>query len=84
VTLLFSDAIHGTLIWPGGTVPIQRFNILPNGLNLTEQANQPENGWWWNPNESGRGCQDLYGTTPRKASTTVSIVFLTRLASAHP
>ena len=34
---------------------IQRFNILPNGLNLLPQPGQPENGWWWNPAESGRG-----------------------------
>ena len=55
VTLAFSDASHGTMVWPGGAVPIQRFDIIPNGLNLAPIANQPENGWWWNPDESGRG-----------------------------
>ena len=28
----------GTLVWPGGTVPIERFNIVPNGLNLAPVA----------------------------------------------
>ena len=55
ITLAFNDASHGTLIWPGGSVPIERFDILPNGLNTSPHANQPENGWWWNPSESGRG-----------------------------
>jgi hypothetical protein len=55
VTLAFSDATHGTLIWPGGTMPIERFNIVANGLTLPPVANQPENGWWWNPAEGGRG-----------------------------
>jgi hypothetical protein len=43
------------MTWPGGTVAIERFNIVPNGLTLAPQASQPEAGWWWNPNESGRG-----------------------------
>jgi hypothetical protein len=55
ITLAFNDASHGSLVWPGGTVPIERFNIIPNGLGTTPLANQPENGWWWNPQESGRG-----------------------------
>jgi hypothetical protein len=55
ITLAFNDASHGTMIWPGGTVAIERFNIVPNGLTLVAQANQPESGWWWNPAESGRG-----------------------------
>jgi len=55
ITLAFNDASHGTMIWPGGTVPIERFNIVPGGLNLPPGGNQPESGWWWNPAESGRG-----------------------------
>jgi hypothetical protein len=55
VTLAFNDSSHGTMIWPGGTVPIERFNIIPDGLTLAAAPNQPENGWWWNPDESGRG-----------------------------
>ena len=55
VTLAFTDATRGTLVWPGGAVPIERFNIVPNGLKLPAQVNQPETGWWWNPQEDGRG-----------------------------
>ena len=55
INLAFDDASHGTLVWPGGAVPIERFNIMPGGLASRPQAGQPENGWWWNPAESGRG-----------------------------
>ena len=55
ITLAFNDASAGTMVWPGGTVPIQRFNIIPNGVNLPPATNQPESGWWWNEQESGRG-----------------------------
>jgi hypothetical protein len=36
-------------------VPIERMNLVPGGLAAAPQANRPENGWWWNPGESGRG-----------------------------
>ena len=55
ITLAFSDSQHGTMSWPGGTYAIERFNIVPNGLSQAPRAGQPEAGWWWNPNESGRG-----------------------------
>jgi hypothetical protein len=55
VTLAFSDATHGTMIWPGGTTPIERQPFVPNGLTAFPQAGLPESGWWWNPQESGRG-----------------------------
>jgi len=55
ITLAFSDASHGTMTWPGGTVPIERQNLVPGGLAAPPQANVPESGWWWNPQESGRG-----------------------------
>jgi hypothetical protein len=55
ITLAFSDRTHATLLWPGGGLSIERFNIVPNGLTLNPQPRQPESGWWWNPQESGRG-----------------------------
>ena len=55
ITMTFNNESTGTLVWPGGTVPIQRFNIVQNGLNLPAVAGQPESGWWWNEQESGRG-----------------------------
>ena len=55
ITLAFANKSTGTLVWPGGTVPIERFNIVPGGLAAAPKANQPETGWWWNPEEDGRG-----------------------------
>jgi hypothetical protein len=55
VTLAFLDGSHGAMQWPGGEVPMERFEIIPNGLALAPRASQPESGWWWNPQESGRG-----------------------------
>jgi hypothetical protein len=55
VTLAFSEATRGTMIWPGGVVPIERMGIVPGGLEAAPRVNQPESGWWWNPNEDGRG-----------------------------
>ncbi|MCU6434920.1 hypothetical protein LPB67_14175 [Undibacterium sp. Jales W-56] len=55
LTITFSDNTHGTLMWPGGTISIERFNIVPGGVNAEVPANTPEAGWWWNPDEGGRG-----------------------------
>ena len=55
VSITFSDASNGTLIWPGGTIPIQRFDIVTGGAAMTPPAGTPESGIWWNEVESGRG-----------------------------
>ena len=55
ITLAFTDARHGTLIWPGGSIPIERFDSLLADSTATTAAFAPENGWWWNASESGRG-----------------------------
>ena len=55
ITLAFNTPSQGTLVWPGGAVPIERFNIVPGGIELPAAPNQPESGWWWNEQESGRG-----------------------------
>lgn len=55
VTLSFSSATNGAIVWPGGAVPMQRFPMVPNGLAMSKVANAPESGWWWNAAESGRG-----------------------------
>jgi hypothetical protein len=55
MTLTFNNDSSGTLVWAGGTVPIQRFNIVPNGLTAQPVAGVPESGWWWNESEAGRG-----------------------------
>ena len=55
ITLSFTDARNGTLIWPGGSIPIVRFDTIIGSGNGTTPAFVPENGWWWNESESGRG-----------------------------
>lgn len=48
----------GTLTWPGGVVPIQR-HVFGTG----DPPFQPK-GWWWNPDENGRGFSiDVQGDT---------------------
>ena len=51
VTIRFTDDSHGTLSWAGGAFPIERYRYQ-RGANA---AFQPFTGWWWNPDESGRG-----------------------------
>ena len=55
VSLAFNTSATGTMVWPGGVVPIRRFDIVPNGLTLAAPAGIPESGWWWNEQEAGRG-----------------------------
>jgi hypothetical protein len=55
MTMTFNNESTGTIVWPGGTVPIQRFNIIQNGLTAVPVAGVPESGWWWNEQEAGRG-----------------------------
>jgi hypothetical protein len=47
----FSDDRTGTLTWPGGTIPIVRYDFQHGD----DAAFQPTTGWWWNPDQSGRG-----------------------------
>lgn len=55
ITIVFSDASHATLTWPEGVIPIERYPIIPGGLNSTTPAGAPITGWYWNPAEGGRG-----------------------------
>jgi hypothetical protein len=55
MTMTFNNESTGTIVWPGGTVPIQRFNIVPNGLTALPCPAMPESGWWWNEQRPGRG-----------------------------
>ena len=50
VSLHFSDDTHGAITWPGGTIPIQR-----QRFSGADAPFQPDSGWWWNPDEGGRG-----------------------------
>jgi hypothetical protein len=55
ISISFSSDTQGSITWPGGTVPIQRFDIVPNGSTTAQPATNPQTGWWWNEQESGRG-----------------------------
>ncbi|MDH5265081.1 MAG: hypothetical protein OEX21_10055 [Betaproteobacteria bacterium] len=56
ITMTFDDGQHGTLVWPGGTVAIQRYGFGTNGTATEPLANQPQSGWWWGGNgDNGRG-----------------------------
>ena len=55
ITLAFATGSTGLMSWPGGNVPIQRFNIVPGGAAAGPSATSPSSGWWWNEQESGRG-----------------------------
>jgi hypothetical protein len=51
VSLRFTDETHGSLTWAGGSVPIERYDFHHGAA----AGFQPRTGWWWNPDESGRG-----------------------------
>jgi streptogramin lyase len=55
IAISFTDNAHGSVIWPGGTIPIERFDIVTSGSTTAQPATNPETGWWFNPNEGGRG-----------------------------
>lgn len=55
LSVTFSDASHGTLTWPGGTIPIQRFDIVAGGSSSVQPSGTPQAGWWWDPAQGGRG-----------------------------
>ncbi|MEJ0044958.1 MAG: hypothetical protein WDN04_01495 [Rhodospirillales bacterium] len=55
VSINFTSTTTGTMTWPGGTTPIQRFDIVTGGSAATPPDGTPQRGYWWNPNEAGRG-----------------------------
>jgi CubicO group peptidase (beta-lactamase class C family) len=55
VSINFTSPTTATLVWPGGSTPIQRFEFATGGLAGGPAAGMPETGWWWNPLEGGRG-----------------------------
>jgi hypothetical protein len=59
ITIRFADDTHATLTWPGGTVEIER-QIYGDveaeaAAWFTFDSFGPHTGWWWDPDESGRG-----------------------------
>ena len=59
ITIRFTDDAHATLTWPGGTVEIERqiYGDVESEAEawFTFDSFRPQTGWWWNPDESGRG-----------------------------
>jgi len=55
MNITFSDTTHGTITWPGGSVPITRYELATGSLSAAAPSFQPETGWWWNASEGGRG-----------------------------
>lgn len=49
------DPRRAQLSWPGGVVPIERLALMPGGLTAARPPGAPETGWWWDPDEPGRG-----------------------------
>jgi hypothetical protein len=64
IGISFTDASHGTLTWPGGTVPIQRFDFGPGGSETAQPGANPQTGWWYVQDEPGRGyAVEIQGET---------------------
>jgi hypothetical protein len=55
ISINFSSDTAATLTWPGGAIPIQRYDFGPGGSAGTQPETNPQSGWWWNPAEGGRG-----------------------------
>ncbi|MBX3653420.1 MAG: hypothetical protein KF686_04490 [Ramlibacter sp.] len=54
ISIEFTSGSTAVMSWPGGSVPIQRFDIVPGGSKLAASSVM-QRGWWWNPSEGGRG-----------------------------
>ncbi|MBM3545985.1 MAG: hypothetical protein FJX54_03450 [Alphaproteobacteria bacterium] len=64
LTLSFDTTTSGRLAWPGGTIPIARYDIVTGGVTTGPGAGMPQKGWWWASSESGRGYfMEVQGTT---------------------
>lgn len=55
VSLNFTSDTQATLVWPEGTIPIQRFDFGPGGSEATQPSTNPQTGYWWNSGQGGRG-----------------------------
>ncbi|MDR3518227.1 MAG: S8 family serine peptidase [Azospirillaceae bacterium] len=55
MTLTTSGARNATLVWPGGTLALQRYSFGSSGATTTRNSFTPESGWWWDAAASGTG-----------------------------
>lgn len=49
ISITFTSDTTATMTWPGGTVPLTRFQVGSGA------PGSGQNGWWWNAGEGGRG-----------------------------
>jgi cytochrome c553 len=63
VSVRLDAPAQATLVWPGGSVPIERALLNPGASPQVPGSGYPEPGIWWNPAEPGRGFAiDVQGT----------------------
>lgn len=55
ISIDFTTPTTATVTWPGGTLALQRYDIVAGGSTANVPATTPEAGWWWNSEEGGRG-----------------------------
>ena len=54
-SFFFTSPTTGTVNLAGQAMEIQRHDIVANGVAMGPQAGAPRSGWWWSPQENGRG-----------------------------
>jgi YVTN family beta-propeller protein len=55
MSLRFTSPTAGTAAMFGREFPLQRYDIISNGVAAGRGAQMPQTGWWWGPSEWGRG-----------------------------
>ena len=55
VSISFTSASRAVMSWPGGILPLERYDFGPGGSGAAQAPGTPEAGWWWAPSEGGRG-----------------------------
>jgi alpha-tubulin suppressor-like RCC1 family protein len=55
ISISFSSPTSGIMTWPGGSIPLRRYDFVTNGSTTPQSSTNPQTGYWWNPSEPGRG-----------------------------
>ncbi|MBM3546024.1 MAG: hypothetical protein FJX54_03655 [Alphaproteobacteria bacterium] len=51
----FDSPTAGEMTWPGGVMPITRYDVIAGGAQSGPAAGAPAGSWWWAEGENGRG-----------------------------
>jgi hypothetical protein len=54
-SIAFDSTTTGTLTWPGGSLAIQRYDIVSGGVTAGSATGDPVKGWWYSATEGGSG-----------------------------